>query len=67
MSEVDLPAYKKQKTSNQIDTSKLDVDINLKSPKEEILAPGVSEMIEQAIAQNYIPLARLPPRLNLPE
>ena len=44
-----------------------DEETNLKSEDEETLAPGVSEMIDQAIAQNYIPLAKPPSWLVLPE
>ena len=67
MSQVDVPASKRLKTSNQIDSSKQDVDTNSNLSKEADLAPGVSEMIDQAIANNTIPLAKLPPWLDLPE
>lgn len=67
MSQLDVPASKKRKTSNQIDSTKLDVDINSKLSKEADLAPEVSEMIDQAIANNTIPLANLPPWLDLSE
>lgn len=67
MSEVDVPASKRLKTFNQIDTSKLDVNTNSRLSKETELAPGVSEMIDQAIANNTIPLAKLPLGLDLSE
>ncbi len=67
MSQLDVPASKKRKTSNQIDSSKPDVDTNSKLSKETDLAPIVSEMIDQAIANNNIPLANLPSWLDLPE
>ena len=67
MSEVDLPASKRLKTSNQNNSTKLDVDKNLKPIKEADLAPGISEMIDEAIAKNCIPLARLLPELDLSE
>lgn len=67
MSEVDVPSSKRLKTCNQINSNKQDLDIDLKSPKKEILAPEVSEMIHQAIANNTIPLAKLPPWLDLSE
>lgn len=67
MSQLDVPAFKKRKTFNQIDSPKPDVDTNSKLSKEADLAPGVSEMIDQAIAINTIPLANLPPWLDLSE
>lgn len=67
MSQVDVPASKRLKTSNLIDSSKQDVDTNSKVSKETDLAPGVSQMIDQAIVNNTIPLANLPPWLELSE
>lgn len=67
MSEVEVPSSKRQKTSNQIDLSKQDVDTNSRLSKGADLSPGVSEMIDQAIVNNTIPLAKLPPWLDLPE
>ena len=67
MSEVNIPPSKRLKISNQIDSSKQDVDTNSKLSKETDLAPGVSEMIDQVIANNNIPLAKLPPWLELSE
>ena len=67
MSQLDVPASKKRKTSNQIDSTKPEVNTNSNLSKEADLAPGVSEMIDQAIANNTIPLAKLPSWLDLSE